>query len=268
MSGVWSRIGAVTERALALGALQPIDTRTERVDDGDVAFMVRVIERLADKPVALPPGVRGENPFSPYEEAMYVADLGPDHVALLNKFMVIEDHLLVVTRAYAPQTSRLEPADFAAVLQCFGTRPVLAFYNGGEAAGASQPHRHLQVVPLPLHPDFPALPLDPERVTKVPFARHVQRFATPPTAAEAHAAYLAGLDAFGLAPLAKDGLTRPYNLLLTERWSMVIPRLAEHVDGISINALGFAGALLVKNEAQLDRLRERGPFAALRAVVG
>ena len=123
-------------------------------------------------------------------------------------------------------------------------------------------------MPLPLHPDFPALPLDPEQVPEVPFARHVQRFATPPNAAEAHAAYLAGLDAFGLAPLAKDGLTRPYNLLLTERWSMVIPRAAEHVDGISINALGFAGALLVKNDAQLDRLRERGPFAALRAVVG
>ena len=26
----------------------------------------------------------------------------------------------------------------------------LGFYNGGETAGASQPHKHLQIVPLPL----------------------------------------------------------------------------------------------------------------------
>jgi ATP adenylyltransferase len=43
-----------------------------------------------------------------------------------------------------------------------------------------------------------------------------------------------------------------------------VPRSREFFDSISINSLGFAGALLVRNEEQLRRLREAGPFAALR----
>jgi ATP adenylyltransferase/5',5'''-P-1,P-4-tetraphosphate phosphorylase II len=36
------------------------------------------------------------------------------------------------------------------------------------------------------------------------------------------------------------------------------------VAGISINALGYAGALLVREQAQLDWLRAHGPLEALR----
>ena len=36
----------------------------------------------------------------------------------------------------------------------------LAYYNCGPLSGASQPHKHVQVVPLPLHSDSPrAVPM-------------------------------------------------------------------------------------------------------------
>jgi ATP adenylyltransferase len=63
---------------------------------------------------------------------------------------------------------------------------------------------------------------------------------------------------------ACDRPGRPYNLLLTRDWMLLVPRRAAKWRGVSINALGFAGALLAKNEKQLQRLRDAGPLTALR----
>jgi sulfate adenylyltransferase (ADP) / ATP adenylyltransferase len=47
---------------------------------------------------------------------------------------------------------------------------------------------------------------------------------------------------------------------------LFVPRSQECIEGISINALGFAGALLVKDEQQLNRLKTWGPMTALQQV--
>jgi ATP adenylyltransferase len=44
---------------------------------------------------------------------------------------------------------------------------------------------------------------------------------------------------------------------------LLVPRSREFFRQISINALGFAGALLVKDEEQMDALRRSGPLTAL-----
>ena len=46
----------------------------------------------------------------------------------------------------------------------------------------------------------------------------------------------------------------------------MVPRSAEFFEGISINSLGFAGALLVKNADEMEILRRYGPFTALKSV--
>ncbi|NJN24152.1 MAG: hypothetical protein HC810_06830 [Acaryochloridaceae cyanobacterium RL_2_7] len=48
---------------------------------------------------------------------------------------------------------------------------------------------------------------------------------------------------------------------------MAVPRAQEQCEGISINSLGFAGALLVKDEDQLEQLKAIGPMNILKAVV-
>jgi ATP adenylyltransferase len=58
----------------------------------------------------------------------------------------------------------------------------------------------------------------------------------------------------------------PYNLLLTREWMLVVPRSRESVDGISVNSLGFAGALLAKDEAERETILQQGPMNLLAAV--
>jgi ATP adenylyltransferase len=58
----------------------------------------------------------------------------------------------------------------------------------------------------------------------------------------------------------------PYNLLVTRQWLLLIPRSKKYFEGISINALGFAGVLLVKDTAQLAILQKHGPMTALQRV--
>jgi ATP adenylyltransferase len=58
----------------------------------------------------------------------------------------------------------------------------------------------------------------------------------------------------------------PYCLVITREWMIVVPRSREHFGTVSINSLGYAGALLVRNEEELQVIRDAGPLAALRAT--
>src|SRR5690606_23263081 len=83
------------------------------------------------------------------------------HLALLNKYPVLPHHLLLVTRRSVPQEALLDDDDFAALAGALAEIDGLAFYNGGAVAGASQPRKHLQLVPLPLEPGGPPVPIEP-----------------------------------------------------------------------------------------------------------
>ena len=58
----------------------------------------------------------------------------------------------------------------------------------------------------------------------------------------------------------------PYNLLIARGWMLLVPRTRERFGTISVNALGFAGSLFVRDAAEMDALRAAGPMSALRAV--
>jgi len=281
-------IAAVSTRALASGALLPIPTGFEFVDDGGVRFFVRVLanlKRKSDQRSAQQRSAaagRPVNPFLPYEEALFVADVSETHVAILNKFNVVDQHLLIVTREFEEQRSLLTPRDFAAWWRCMSEYESLGFYNGGTEAGASQPHKHLQLVPLPLAPQGPPVPIAPllseVRVTAgsgtIPGFDFVHSFARLGAAADENGAareaferYVELLGRVGLRPPSGRGAdlqSGPYCLLATRAWLLLVPRSREFFGSISINALGFAGALLVRSEEDLRALRAAGPFTALR----
>ncbi len=262
--------------ALACGALHPIETEPEFIEDAGARFLVRKASALArkDREAAQRPG----NPFLPWEQALFVAEVSAGHVALLNKFNVIAGHLLLVTREFEDQERLLTRGDFEALLACMATFPSLGFYNGGAAAGASQPHKHLQLVPLPLAPEGPAIPVQP----LLDAARFEGGFGTapgfpfahvlcprPPSADGTRELYLRMLRHAGIPPReAQDGLRQSaaYNLLLGPDWMLLVPRTREFFDGISVNALAYAGSLFVRNDRQLARIREAGPMAVLAAV--
>jgi sulfate adenylyltransferase (ADP) / ATP adenylyltransferase len=60
----------------------------------------------------------------------------------------------------------------------------------------------------------------------------------------------------------------PFNLLLTADWLWLVPRRQAACEGIGVNALGFAGALLVRGEQDFERLAALGPMRVLREVAG
>jgi sulfate adenylyltransferase (ADP) / ATP adenylyltransferase len=58
----------------------------------------------------------------------------------------------------------------------------------------------------------------------------------------------------------------PYNLLITRQWMVLICRSQDNYQSIPVNSLGFAGSLLVKNQAQLALLKSLGPMTVLKHV--
>lgn len=282
---LWARVLERTEHARQRGAIQSIPTEHEFVEQNGVAFLVRIVSALAKKAerVASQPTA---NPFLPHDPDLFVADLSRTHLVLLNKFNVVESHLLIVTRAFEEQESLLTVQDFEALLACLAEIDGLGFYNAGKVAGASQRHKHLQLVPFPLAPTGPKVPIEPlfgsvrwqgptGIIPGLPF-RHAfgelePRWIERPedSAPDVIERYHAMLRAVGLldeTPPGNHQRARPYNLLLTRQWLLLVPRRAECFEGISINALGFAGALLVRDGQQLQTLKRHGPMTALKAV--
>ncbi|MBI4205592.1 MAG: phosphorylase [Betaproteobacteria bacterium] len=285
---LWPALERATRHALASGAMQPIETEQEVVEDAGVRFLVRRVSSLARKEVEQRQrAANPASPFLPYEPDLFVAEVSATHVALLNKFNVIDRHLLVVTRRFVHQELLLDRDDLAALFACMAGREALGFYNGGVTAGASQPHKHLQLVPLPLSEGGAPTPIDalfdtvPHRpgfctVPRLPF-RHTFAWLEPAlpddplkAAARFEALYIAAIGHIGVTAVEREGERRqsaPYNLLLTRRWLLAVPRAREHFDSISVNALAFAGSLFVRDEAQLAAVKRAGPMAVLRAVV-
>jgi ATP adenylyltransferase len=76
---------------------------------------------------------------------------------VLNKFPIIAEHFILATKSNKQQTHVLEQEDLEATYACLkawrdGTgskqERLFAFFNSGEHSGASQPHRHLQFLPV------------------------------------------------------------------------------------------------------------------------
>ncbi|WP_244816299.1 DUF4922 domain-containing protein [Caballeronia sp. Lep1P3] len=280
----WQTIVETAERAVACGALRTFDTVPRIIEDGGVSFLVRQAANLARKEEAAKLAAKSaadaasewRDPFSPCEPALRVGDIGERHLLLLNKFNVLARHLLVVTTQFEPQEALLDADDFGALLACLRQFDGLGFYNGGAVAGSSQPHKHMQVVPLPI--DGHAVPIEPA----VAGARNGALFRVPALAFEHAAAWLgdasrvtpeyaretyrALLGAIGVEALDVAGAAHqsaPYNLLVTRRWMLAVPRTVAEVEGIAINALGFAGSLFVRDDAARRIVETLGPMTLL-----
>jgi ATP adenylyltransferase len=260
---LWTRVRAATVHALGRGALQRIPTACVVVEERSVAFLVHVSTQVERKERAGDLAERGAlDPFLPYDEDLFVAELTPTHVCLLNKFPIVEPHLLLVTRAFEAQDDPPGRADLETLALCLREIDGLGFYNAGAAAGASQRHKHLQLVPLPLGPGCQQVPTEALLAAgELPF-EHAWARLDSAAAAGLHATQIRLLEGLGLDPAAPG----PFNLLVTRDWMLVVPRTREHFGGVSVNAMGFAGSFYVRDRSELALLRERGPLEVLRAV--
>lgn len=256
---LWQQMHRVAEQAKRSGHLVSISNTTDVLKDGDIDFVIRYAPQLIDK-IRASKGEKRDNPFLPPEPELQVCALGEQHQLILNKFNVLETHGLMVTNKFVAQTDQLQLADFKAVARVLQQTDGLVFYNGGEEAGASQAHRHFQIVPQ----DFGlgALPIQAaidlcshhEHATIFPFEHRL--FWLPNYQAETL------MDAW----LKLEYAWQPYNLLMTQQWMLVVPRKCESYQGISVNSLGFAGGLLAKTAQEHAMIRDVGAMNFLSKV--
>ncbi|KAJ1678227.1 hypothetical protein EV182_004513 [Spiromyces aspiralis] len=149
-----SRVSAVYENAKKSGDLIYYESERHYVESCGIRFEVRLVPGLIRKPDSRPEDTEKKpgfvNPFKPYNPHLHVEDISPTHVLLLNKFCVVPHHSLIVTKEFLRQGDPLGLADFDAVVRVIARLSArsVVFYNSGPESGASQPHKHLQVLPV------------------------------------------------------------------------------------------------------------------------
>ncbi|KAB2574225.1 Diadenosine 5',5'''-P1,P4-tetraphosphate phosphorylase 2 [Lasiodiplodia theobromae] len=154
---------AAEKQSLTFSATEVCVIRTT----SGVPFQLRYCPALAKKPAASPPAdappaddapKKRFDPFEAPDDDLLVAAVpepaAPSHILVLNKYPVIRDHLIIATKDDKPQTQLLEQDDLDTTYAALGEwerakkGPLFAFFNSGEHSGASQPHRHLQFLPV------------------------------------------------------------------------------------------------------------------------
>jgi sulfate adenylyltransferase (ADP) / ATP adenylyltransferase len=245
------------------------------------------------------------DPFENPSADLLVAEvpkLDPSHILVLNKYPVIANHFILATKIWKPQTGLLEQDDLSVAYACLKawkedantSHELFAFFNSGEHSGASQPHRHLQFlpvedmtgapddgwrpllermtervhVPIPVYRD-PALPL-------AHFAMKLDPIITPDLL---HLRYLSLLRLAvnsiqkSSENLFNDETTQiehegkaviSYNLAMTTEVMAICPRRSESasipIDGsessVAANGTILGGTLMVKDVKEWDSLRK------------
>lgn len=242
----WTKAQEVIQQALLNGALLPISTEPKVLTQNGVDYFLHL--KNHNSKVKFSPKPEGFNPFLPYEADMFVANAGEQHVCLLNKFPVLAPHLLICSKDFVEQTAPLTQADFAAWIMGYTQPDVLGFYNGGSIAGASQPHRHMQLVQT----DVPLKTVITQG--KLPFNHqlfHYDRLDSQRLFND----YNSAMKALGLYG---EQQCHPYNLLLGNDWMLILPRSQNNIQGIFANGINYSGHFLLANEAQIDWLSDYG----------
>lgn len=276
----------------------------------DPQVQLRYCPALAKKPKKQEPAPHPSkigskfDPFdNPASELLIAAvpSRAATHTLVLNKFPVIRNHFIIATRENKPQTGVLEIDDLSLTHACLrawnqdshtpADQGLFAFFNSGEHSGASQPHRHLQFLPVSDmveqgQPDFRLLV---DRMT-VPAHQNlplyhdpsfpILHFSTPLeldiSPENLHAKYVLLLKAalsalqFPGQPLdekisieSEGSTVFSYNLALTMDRMAICPRRQEAFripfagpdSSVALNGTILAGTLMVKEETEWDALR-------------
>ncbi|EWC44296.1 hypothetical protein DRE_01122 [Drechslerella stenobrocha 248] len=179
-----SLVFATYRTALKAGAVHFTETDAHNLSHNDINYQIRYAPNLLKKPspkreqsAAAAVAAPKFNPFLPPDPALYLTPILQTHYAVLNKFPVHAGHFVLATADFQPQPHPLTTADFAAVLAVLRSwhadadpasapaggdddpttresreHPCLyGFFNSGVNSGASQPHRHIQFLPLTAH---------------------------------------------------------------------------------------------------------------------
>ncbi|WP_320664479.1 ATP adenylyltransferase [Prochlorococcus sp. MIT 1223] len=276
-NSLWDRVLRTNQKALQSNAIRPFKTKLERYLFEGYEYELR---SLIGKPRTQNSKIGpNKNPFLPWERELEVAKVNNDHVLILNKYPVELGHLLLITKYWAPQNGWLTYKDWQALASVESKIDGFWFFNNSENSGASQPHRHLQLLY--------------RKGTKYLFPRqrwfedhlqdknHSNSSLVRSVSVKRRYYYRDKSSADELDDLYKQVCeemkigntivnTKPsisYNLIITSDWISLIRRSKESYKGFNINALGFAGYFLITFNSDLSWLRRNSPLSILNEVV-
>ncbi|KAF2709547.1 Ap4A phosphorylase-like protein II [Pleomassaria siparia CBS 279.74] len=273
-----------------------------------VPFQLRFCPSLAKKPIPQKenhdgPTKKKRDPFDNPSAELLIADIpstNPSHLLVLNKFPVIAEHFILATKTNKQQTHILEQDDLEATYACLEAwqageahgqqRRLFAFFNSGEHSGASQPHRHLQFLPVESmkkgeHSNEWDLLLDSMLSGEnpaLPFTHFASALPPNPSGSKLLETYnnlydlarkavddfiSTNPDEFLLHPTDKGALSISYNLAMTTSGMAICPRKSEGTmlrrdDGteigfVALNGTVLGGTLMVKYQEEWDVLRSQ-----------
>ncbi|PQE13230.1 5 5 -P-1P-4-tetraphosphate phosphorylase 2 protein [Rutstroemia sp. NJR-2017a BBW] len=278
--------------AQAAGDLNFYATQVAIVQVNSFPFQLRYSPALAHKPKSSKPRDPNQKPSNPFlnPSQLLVCELAPAHNIVLNKFPVIPHHFILATKEFKKQTDLLEESDLEAAYKCLKAykdegEELFGFFNSGEHSGASQPHRHIQFLPVesmrsgltqgtwrPLA-DY----LVDKTVSDLPFVYFSAALSPTISSSELHSTYLRlhqdacrimELDTSDkeLASAGGDESRISYNLGLTDKSIVLCPRTSEGLSitgangdllgPIALNGTLLAGTLLVKSPAEWEAVQK------------
>jgi len=335
---LWDKIKKVSERATQIGAIEKIESSPLFIHENGIKFMVSVAKSLLKRPFNFQKSVSTENlspnlaakeilqppkkfidPFLPCDKDLFVQELCGTHNLVLNKFNVSNYHSIIATKEYEKQTDPLNKFDFKAIWECIIDCNMLCFFNCGPSSGASQPHKHVQLLVTPFHTcdeensnnsnnrieqdiDYLKCPIEsiiklykePKetifQIEQLPFKNaciyykkeKIESMDKDQLSIYFENHYRSLLDHLNLNIVnnkdnnnnnsnENDDTTttddfKSYNFIMTKEWMFMIPRSCYQAKGISINSVGFTGAILVRKEEELDTIKSYGIMNILKDV--
>ena len=215
-----------------------------------------------------------QNPFSPWDKILEIDKIGTTHQLILNKYPVQKGHILLITNTWMPQNGWLDINDWVAIQKVNNDTTGLWFFNSSPIAGASQPHRHFQLLrrsqgesSCPRENWFRELTSN-NYESKLKKSIAVADFNFFDNPSNIYNLYLELMKKIGLGdPIIDEKPKNPYNILITDNWISIIKRRQDHVHGFSINGLGFAGYLLITEKSNINYLKKFGPEKLLENFV-
>jgi len=216
-----------------------------------------------------------QNPFCPWDKILEIDKIDDDHQLILNKYPVQKGHILLITNNWKPQNGWLDINDWKAIQKVNKDTSGLWFFNSSPIAGASQPHRHFQLlrrskdeISCPREKWFLEIKSYKDRDSKLKKNIIVSKFNFLENSISLYELYLELCKKLSLGDPISDLKPRyPYNLLITNKWIAIIKRSNDHIHGFSINGLGFAGYLLVTEKSDINYLKKFGPEKLLESFV-
>ena len=270
----WEKALQKTKISINSKSLFPLNTTdiTKKLYKGN-DFVIRELDITKfKKSTLIGPKI---NPFRPWDNILEIDSIGKYHQLILNKYPVQLGHILLITNEWKEQNGWIDIKDWEAIKEVNKDTTGLWFFNSGPLAGASQPHRHIQLLRRdPSELSCPRekwiLGFNDLNCKNEKFGKNIkiQKFSKSLNEENIDEIYKDLSYKLGLGDPKKDKKPKnPYNLIFTNRWMVLIKRKTDNLHGISINALGFAGYILVTEKSDIKYLKNFGPEKLLENLL-